>query len=355
MSDSHRESDQWAELASKLGAVPPEPSEPECPDSPLGEGPSARSFEEADSGRRAAPRPAQVRLEVPQPFRPAREPRPPTDWDLLAEELGIVEPARAERLDPSPASEPAEQPLAPAADTVEPIQGTKPPVAAAGAVFVEDEAEAAAARFEEAVELFDDVAEPEPAASAPAPAAEPSPDRLASDLAVRGSTDAEPASAEAAAAHWAQFQHEAASLVPEELGQMESSAPDVATAAGLEALAKAGGAPAADSIAEAAAGKRGKRRRRRTGRKKKGPASATLQSKSQEEEKAAEPADASEADKAPAKPGPRLAPDQAADAPAPSPGAAKADKAAHRGIPTWEQAVGLIIAKNMESRPKRKR
>jgi len=393
------ESDHWARLVSDLGVTPSEMPGPESPDRPLGadapgEPSPADDDPSGETAARSVPQPLPQETKLP---RPPREPRAPTDWDLLAEELGIVEPSTTLGEGRPCETDTPETTGAPEAGLVEPGESETSEDMAAGAEA--DEAKEAAARFEEAIDLFDEPAEPEPAVAEPTPlveqpatatdtappiAEEPPPvvEQLPRESIfgagiiepAQGEAPAvEPASDESVGAPAAHSESDAAGIESAERAETDAG-PSEAVSDGLTPTApetRAESAAVEDVLAgpqaepedtqaaataEAAPAKRGKRRRRRASRKKKGAAASdAAPAETQKEGKPSDAEGASATAEEAAQPPVAQASEQPADSAASSKAAAKGAKVSHRGIPTWEQAVGLIIAKNSEARPKTKR
>jgi len=295
MSDD-KQKDHWQALAADLGATPA----PESPPPPLVEKPAEPGGRVPPAARRPAPK------------------RSASGWNELAKELGISVPAEPAEVAPAPVPAPRS---ARQASPCEPAEARRPIVPEARSVEAPEAAEA------------DKPAKKRRRRRRPRGQGEP---------AVSGAEVALPE---------AVGPEEAASdeILPlpqgDELVLFETESPKVE------------GEPGAEPSPE-----RGKRRRRRPRRKKSAATAATSET--------AAPAEESKTP-APEAPAPKrsrraksaeiddVEEDATADADvdedadeAPSPTTKKLSPT-HRGIPSWEEAGGLVIAVNMESRAKR--
>jgi len=410
-SDRSPQRDHWAELASQLGATPPEPdTEAPAEQTPEAAGMQTPEAEAAEAAERSAtcPKPqpkkdspqvhaaevakseaSRAPVEKPKALRSHRESRSPTDWDLLAEELGIVprgtQEASARQSDSQAAA------IAPLATESSGEGGPSAALDEASPVGPRESTTEAADRFEEAIDLFDEPEQPEPSGSgafrseAGEAVASPSAGEAIEAAPETESVPGEPFAAESDSPSTqpaASIQAAEGELAPAEAEQSSllAQGPPAPAEAAVELPAdgtesetlqpseEAPVAPASVSdtpseaetpegepstAVQAAPAKRSKRRRKRGGRKKKG-AAETFTVEGAQQEQAAEPAGETKATEADVGPAEETHPEKQAATQTQAQSGAKTPKVSHRGIPTWEQAVGLIIAKNMEARPKPK-
>ena len=323
--------DPWASLASELGIAPPV-GRPEA---------EPQAIAPASS-------PAPTSSPVPAPPAPKAPPRKPpertrstSDWDTLASELGLP-PESLPREQPAPTEARREEPVAreeepaPRAEPVEP-EIREP------SIFGEE-----AGGFAETVDLMEDTTEfTERAAETAESPPETEEQRLSRRRRKRRRRGRGTSRADATqpAAERSELDLPAA---PEEVPVAETAADEIAAG---DAVANEG--PGDEAGEE---DRSGRRRSRRSGRRRKRrPEGAEVR-----EEAAGE----SESDASEARPprdfrpeGSEFAPrddaDDYADEAGDEAGDDKEFRVGHRAIPTWDEAIGLIIAKNMESRAKR--
>jgi len=341
--EDHAEQDHWQLLASELGTPPPPPKK-------------ARSKEGADAGgesgeaSRAAA--ATRRPDRPSRARPAPPPRPAADWAQLASDLGLSPPPPQEEPSETPSPEPAGEPVAssePAAEEATfallegPAEFVETPVELIGPIAETDEAEPD--------EEEETAGEEEQGWAPPVPLEGKSEERPSGR---RRRRRRRPASDRDEPLFPAPLAEQAASDADE--------GPDDRTAALAPAddLAPMGAAegPAGPVAEEAPTGRSKRRRRRRPGRKRDG---------AEPDAKAIPPADGGQSPGADAPDetgrvaesasdptaGPAPAADDRADRRERPPRDSRGTKPSHRGVPTWKEAVDLLISANMESRAKR--
>ena len=329
MTDSNSPN-HWDLLASNLGATPPA-EESEKPQAPSASQPGP------------AAKPA---VRAPRPNQPGAPPRR-TDWDVLANELGIAP--------------------APQAAVPPPRAPTAPSVAAARAPVAPEQSRAAAVPAEapeESPNFFDErfdfdepfdfleSTEPRPAASAEpvvesaSGVAEPTEERPRSRRSRRGRGrrgDRDSRERPAAAATGLSATEHGSTLPLAEKGEHE-----LAAAEG-EAVADATTSEA--STTEQAESRRPRRRRGRRGKKRRDTETAATPAGELADEssitQSTGPADAaSDQSDELAEDVEELGEGEEGDGERPA-------RFGFRGIPTWEQAVGLLVERNLEARAKR--
>ena len=315
MNDPH-ESNHWDLLASELGATPA-PPEPEKPEQPQEDEKTAEPASEGldPSATESPPR------SVPAP------PRPPSDWARLAEELGL---------------EPQEQPM-------------EPPPSGAVSRAPDEPAETPA----EAEPAADELVESTSTALMPTGAEVELP-----GFGRETAEPSEPLEADRTGRRRRQKPGRGRGRQPSEATTQPPEAVDQAAGATAEEAAVPVGfaedAPEAvgSLTEEKPTPDRSKRRRRRGGGRKKGAGRDGDPAESPGLQQPGAEADESEGPQVAAAP----AAERKSDEPSPKGGArkgAKSEKArksaktAHRGIPSWAEAVGIVISANLESRAKK--
>jgi hypothetical protein len=353
MSDP-KEPNHWELLASQLGATPP-PQEEKTPQGGVAE--ERKASEESTAAPSSRKKPGDV-------DKPSRPPRPPTDWSRVATELGMEfrEPVLpiSEHV-----SEREVRAVGPGDAAETPVEGTKmPPKAApapekAGTRLWGPDAGAADSVLGSAEVEFDS---PEASAASTEAVVE----STRTDLVPMG-TEAklhgipeelvealrEPADKTSGRKRRKRRQKPKKAVV-------EGSADEAAEAVAEEPSIS--GKPGDFAVADAATAEqeskdRAKRRRRRRGPgRKKG--TARKEDGSAESGDAEELAVASEESEGPDEAGPEAARRKADESEAKSgdrkeaKAASKLARSGHRGIPTWQEAIGIVIAANMEGRSK---
>jgi len=327
------ESDHWAQLASELGAEPPVP-QPEGPKEQPEEERERREVEAAARGPMASPGPQGPCLTPPAQ-------RTVQDWSRLAEELGVVRQA-----DDAEVSQP------------EPVESADE-LTEAESVFGNDEtgtadatwgaAEDAAGPVGAELRAVDSFVEPEVADSRPVETpSEPRERKPGKKGRRRRPRSRKPAGDESgeAAAETTDVDSPGDLAVAESVGEHVSAPSDTPTTA----------SPVSDDMEEPGRSKR-RRRRRSSGRKKAAAQGGTdaLQTEADstavgEEDQVLEPTDREPIEA-------REAEDEDEDEGAEGTQRESARdgraKKRHRGIPSWQEAVGIIISANLESRAKR--
>jgi hypothetical protein len=337
-----KEPNHWERLASQLGATPP-------PTEEKGPGHEAAEKQQGPEAQAPAHRPGKAPSIIERKPRP---PRPPANWLGIAHELGIEVPAPEPATPATPEAAEAEPERAESLASRERPAGPPASPALPGSLELEAEPPEAAdeTRRTDLVPAGAEVDLPGFLGGLPAVSAEKEheeeqeerassrkrrkrrhkPKRMAGGAASEGLE-------EAPATEW---DEEAA----------EEPAPT---------RPPGESATIGESIADAEPKERSKRHRRRrgSGRKKESEREeGETAHRETREARAAEP-DLAAAGKGIAseatgpKPGDaQLADDDRKQAKG---AASRPSKAGHRGIPTWEEAVGMVIAANMESRAKR--
>jgi hypothetical protein len=350
--------DPWASLASELGIEPPV-GQPEA--EPQVVAADSSPAPELSSAPASAPIPALPPAKVP-PRKPPERTRPASDWDTLANELGIP-PESLPREQPAPPPARREEPVARQevpASRVEPVEPEfQEPEVLEPSIFGEE-----AGGFAETVDLMEDTiefteraADTADTAESPAESEEQRSSRRRRKRRRRGRggsrTDAPQTATEQTDL--------ALPAAPEEVPAAGTAGDEIATD---EAVAREiPGDEAGDEE------RSGRRRSRRSGRRRKRrPEGAEPREKTAGQPEAEAGADDARPPREFRPERSEFAPrddaddaDEANDDFADGAGDDFADEAGddkelrvgHRAIPTWDEAIGLIIAKNMESRAKR--
>jgi hypothetical protein len=330
------EQDPWDLLASELGTPPPPPKKTPQQGGKSGEGPETTQPEKKDPAAGIPPKgPAKRRdTSAPAPARTA------ADWGQLASELGIAVPAVSERPLPPP-PEPVRRPVAPAA--FGPAETT---------LRLPREPESfASIPADTSPDLGEAPVEPRRWSRAPSQESE-----------AGESTEKRPGRRRRKRRRRTRVDEHPETPRPEPLGEFDAESDDVvaehyletppADAATEEAPAEGEAAPRTE---RETSGRPRRRRRRRPGRKP-GEAERSPGSQSPARSDAA-------ADSAGAAPlDDHDESDEEDDAFAGEEDEESAEgsdldsrrlKLIHRGVPTWKEAVDMLISANMESRAKR--
>jgi hypothetical protein len=326
------ERDHWQLLASELGTPPPPPGKPANERSEGEGGLQGEQFGvERDTPGAASPEPARPRESR---ARPAQPPRSVAGWAQLATQLGLSMPAPPQEPSETPSAESAARPIEPS-DFV--VEGPTIKLLEGPGEFVETPVE---------------LVEPSPQADEAEPGAEEEESR------------ARPSGFGAELGEWEtgrrRPEHRPHLPGEDRTDRAEQPSELLASEAGQQTTATGpdGGRPE-EFGAESPAGvaseepperRPKRRRRRRPGRKKddaeKGAASA--EGATGLEPPGADVEDeAGEAAESPAATGDRA---QSKQKPARD---SRGAKPSHRGVPTWKEAIDLLISANLESRAKR--
>ena len=326
-------SNHWSQLANLLGAKPsPEPEPPVSaePTAPL-EGEAAAGPRQETTAE-VAPPPPPAKAAPPRRQSPPKPPRPAPNWDNVAVALGLTPPPKTSTPEPEVRKPAVEEVVHKAADVLERPSDLVEPTTVA------DESRVPRRRGHRGKwDRHREQTEREPVAGGPETAAqgeEPATEIPWAEVVDEAATLDEPVAAEPPV-------ETAETAVEQPSGGLDTTS--------VEAQAPLGEpvATSEEPITEAApAGEEPPRRRRRRGdrkRRKRSRAAAEGAIEGAEAEPPDETAVAAESDEL----------ESYGSEGEESDADGKSADAGFRGIPTWEEAIGVIVATNLESRARR--